>query len=1506
MTKSKQRTIALFLAVSFALSIFLSSPGMAVHAVDTVETLTSWDILSAPASLPAAATGGTQANATLNISGATYTPGPTSGYSGGGIRFTNWDTGSGTKYWYVSLSAKGYKDLKVTAKSKGSSTGPRDFKVEYSVNGKDWNEVSNSSYQNTSDAIAAKVTGLPLPEAANQAENLQIRFIMTSNTSISGKTVASTGVTNVNGVVVTGTPVAVSSQAEAVTVSPGPGAAAVGQAVTMSSATADAVIHYSINGGDSPVFQTYDPNNKPVLTSLPATVVAYASKEGLNDSKKNTFNYTQAATAPVTANPAGGAIKLNSAVALSCETPNAKITYTIDGGAEQTYSNPITITKLPTEIKAKATVTGMTPSAENTFSYTERNQDTYNIYFGQLHSHTTNSDGIGTVADAFAYASKVPGLDFLAVTDHSNSLEDTAGTASLENGSSSAKWLYGKEEAKKITSSSFVGLYAYEMTWSNGTGHINTFNTNGFENRNTAKYKASNGLQAYYDRLNQNPQSISQFNHPGTTFGDFNDFANYSPTTDNQMTLLEVGNGEGAIRSSGYFPSYQYYTRALDKGWHVAPTNNQDNHLGKWGDANTARSVILADSLTEQSLYDAMKNRRVYATEDKNLKIYYTLNNEIMGSILPTKSDKVNLKVNLEDPDGEAIGKVDVIVNGGKVDATQNVTESKKEVDFTLDNNYSYYYIRVTQPDKDTAVTAPVWTGESVRAGISKSESDTTLPIKGEPLNITTSLYNNEKTAMTVKSLTYSVDGQTIHTADLTNIGTVDSLGTKDYSFAYTSVKSGVVNVNVTLNATIDGVDKVFNDVLKLQVADPKTVTKVLIDGTHQNDYVNGYYGGNMTNFTQLAANDSVQVKIETTKITQEMLDNTDLLVVTAPAKTNDIKSGKYSPASFDADFMNLVSKYVNNGGTAILCGLSDYQDGAYTSDYRSCVQINNLLGTIGAKTKINGDEVVDDDNHSGSQSFRLMFTDFNSSSKWLNGIVPNQKYSFYSGCSVAPGGTTEKLVNGHATTYSIYSKKDNPNYNKACIDKGNVCALATEQIGKGRVFVGGTVFLSNFEVKADIDNSTDLQYANRTILTNILDSVKKQLPDTKIADVRKNGKIGDIFSVEGTVTAGTQSPNAFFDTIYVQDETGGINIYPLNGGDASTNIKVGQKVRVVGSLDSYQGDLELRVISYDVTNTAVQPVSPQKATTKEAMDYDTNGGKLLQVKGTVTKVSTQNGVLSSILLRDSSGVDVRVFIDGYIGSSTTSTPVIPKLGDTISAIGLCSNDPDGTRLRVRDRAEVLTATPDVNPPDPSTSSSSQPSVPSTSSSSQPNVPKVITNNSTGAVLDISGVTLPAGVTSVSFSATLKAPTTAEAEAVNRILHADPKMKTIGDAVLFDLKLLDQNGNPITVSGGKMKVKIPIPAGMSGNLHVFYYDSSKAALTDLGAAVENGFIIFETPHFSYYAIAQLAPVNTDIGNTSNPSTGSSAVPLIPLAILGVSSLFVLIIIKKHGVSVKKI
>jgi hypothetical protein len=46
-----------------------------------------------------------------------------------------------------------------------------------------------------------------------------------------------------------------------------------------------------------------------------------------------------------------------------------------------------------------------------------KNVASYNLYVGNMHSHTSYSDGVGTPAEAFEYARDNANIDFLAVTD---------------------------------------------------------------------------------------------------------------------------------------------------------------------------------------------------------------------------------------------------------------------------------------------------------------------------------------------------------------------------------------------------------------------------------------------------------------------------------------------------------------------------------------------------------------------------------------------------------------------------------------------------------------------------------------------------------------------------------------------------------------------------------------------------------------------------------------------------------------------------------------------------------------------------------------------------------------------------------------------------------------------------------------------------------------------------------------------------------------------------------
>ena len=1053
----------------------------------------------------------------------------------------------------------------------------------------------------------------------------------------------------------------------------------------------------------------------------------------------------------VRATPASGAsVEAGDIIELTA-ADGATIYYTTDGSDPTTsstmYTDAITLGEgqeqvpaptsgSPLVIKAIAVLPASEGTEEQigevcTFTYQAPVAlEGYQLYFGQLHAHTNISDGAGSVTKAFQHASQVDNLDFLAVTDHSNSF-DNESDSRVDLGADltgiSSEWAQGHAAAEEVTDEDFVGLYGFEMTWSDGFGHINTFNTPGFESRSNSEFGnksgSTEGYQNYYDKLVEVGSSLSQFNHPGTTFGDFQDFAFYDPQVDQRITLIEVGNGEGAIGSSGYFPSYEYYTRALDKGWHVAPTNNQDNHKGNWGDSNTARSVVLASGLTEAGIYDAIRNYRVYATEDNDLSILYALNGNAMGSILSKQENGVTLTAQISDPTDTADMKVEVIVNGGLVIGTQTVTGGSGTVTFHFDSNeYSYYYLRITQADQNIAVTAPVWTGEGVNAGISKTECDTALVVKDEAVNLSSELYNNAGSDMTVQSVEFSVDGETIHTADGSTIGTngvITSGSAVTVSFQHTFTNAGKTTVDVTMTATIGGTQYTFTSVLQLTVTDESLVTRVLVDGTHWNDYVTGYYADRMGNFAQLAADMNAQVTIKQPgeTITEADLEGVALLVISAPLKydgKDDLPEGA-TQSTFSQEFINMVANYAKNGGTVILCGLADYQDNNNGAPYCSTEQINPILEAMGSTLRLNDDEVLDDDtNYNGgaNQTYRVYMEDFNVGAfpELFKGIQEGQRYSAYSGCSVDLGKNGVALVRGSANCYSINSKtrpedakgewdsgkpqgsttSGSYKADTAVVQKGDVVTLATEAVESGRVYVAGTVFLSDFEISdsSSVDYG-DASYANKTIISNILSGLLKEQTVSKIADVRANNTAGTVFTVEGTVTAGNIEPNAFYDTIYIQDATGGINIYPVATTDGT--FQVGQKVRVTGSWDQYQGDTELRCIRIERIDAAVNPIQPAELSIDQAGDYAANGGRLAKVSGTVQSVIKEGEAISSVTLTDGTN-DFRLLFNNYIGYSDESSPDITtfvKEGAEISAVGVIYMDPEGVCLRVRDLSEV-------------------------------------------------------------------------------------------------------------------------------------------------------------------------------------------------------------------------
>ena len=974
------------------------------------------------------------------------------------------------------------------------------------------------------------------------------------------------------------------------------------------------------------------------------------------------------------------------------------------------------------------------------------------LYFGQMHSHTSEySDGAGTLEQAYEYAmNTAKDVDFLIVTDHSNYFDtkDSATTSSyydlssLSKSGSITKWEEAKQTAAEYNAQrdDFIAAYGYEMTWSGGPGHTNTFNTYGTVSRNNSSLNNKTdyaGMHLYNDLmvnanrgLDVNGEAVaegvktkyieeapvvSQLNHPGTTFGTFDSYAGYTPSRDTVINLIEVGNGEGQVGGSSYWPSYSEYDKCLAKGWHVAPTNNQDNHKGKWGDANTCRDVILTDNFTEAGLYQAMSERRVYATEDQNLRIFYYLNDAVMGTILSGDEEykEVNILASVSDPDGEKLGRIEVIGENGISLYSADTNGSTYELKVTLPNTDAYYYIKVTQADGDIAVTAPVWIGEAtpITASI---KTDTALSVVGQSEKVTFSVANaaDADYTLTKVELILSANGKetVVKTIDKTTVVAAGTTWTE--TTEYIRTVAGEQELKVVFYGTYQG--KQFNCQASMnqKVYDASSLVKVAIDKGHDNYYVSGDYADSVGTFVQYCADNGVQVDfIEAGEFTYENLKNYKMVVLTVNYRRNTAKAVDYTPEEIEA-----LQKYAAKGGNLIIASKSDRDN-----TYDNCADNSNLLlEAIGANVRVVDGIIVDND-MKANEAYRIYFSDkanFNTEHRFTAGTytasnafgtvpAPDNSTGFqlYNAAPISINagaeGKVETLVRGYRSTWGAsYAENFNgssyvPNYesDKVTAEMGDVNIMTYEQLsGGGWLVVSGCTFFSNYDIKDDQD------YANKFILQNILRDLTGGNDETVTSIAKVKTKTEGEYTIEGYITSnasGYDQDTAFFDCIYVQDKNGnGINVFPVAG-----NYCIGMNVRVHGGITFYCGEVELNLSpayngSLRIVSDEIYVIKPADVDCKTAM-ADASIGNLMRVKGIVTGLHRTEGVIDKIYVRDAAG-EACLFINGYIMKNYTGLDDL-AIGMMVSGVGIGSRDVDETsatsaifsRLRVRDRSEI-------------------------------------------------------------------------------------------------------------------------------------------------------------------------------------------------------------------------
>lgn len=494
----------------------------------------------------------------------------------------------------------------------------------------------------------------------------------------------------------------------------------------------------------------------------------------------------------------------------------------------------------------------------------------WKAYFGLLDAHSSLSDGLGTVQEAFSHASQVEGLDFFAVTDHSDSFDGAgSGDITRDGASVSRAWAAGKQAAAGATNDRFVGMFGYEMSWprEKKVGHINTFATPGWQ---TPWQSGMDTLAGYCAALAKAPGQVSQFNHPGLYSGDFGGFEDYDPACDAFIQLFQL-EGEGGESF------YDYYIRALDEGWHVAPTVGQDNHHGNWGDEGLSRTGVLAKELTEKSLYEAMAARRVYATEDPDFYVDYRLNGNLMGSVMGA-AEGLEASVTLFDPTDGSDALVEVIGIGGSVLASGHTDDGTLAL--PLPEGSPYYFLYITQTDGDAAVTAPVWVDDFTDMGILSFTADTESPMTGQTLTLTVELFNWEE-------VPFEISGVFLYSGTQ-KLGDFTSAGGLRYTFPLLWEEPGQLPLTAVVEGAANGAGRNYTQELTVGFSFPDpveaTITQARTGNAGQVFAVEGYAtSGNTNPYTTFA--DTIYVQDDTGgipvrgKFTRSIQVGTPLLV---------------------------------------------------------------------------------------------------------------------------------------------------------------------------------------------------------------------------------------------------------------------------------------------------------------------------------------------------------------------------------------------------------------------------------------------------------------------------------------------------------------------------------------------------------------------------------------------------------------------------------------------------
>jgi len=368
-------------------------------------------------------------------------------------------------------------------------------------------------------------------------------------------------------------------------------------------------------------------------------------------------------------------------------------------------------------VTARDSTTGLT-ARSNPILVSER-QPEEKLFWGDIHCHTWLSDGLRSPEQVCAFARDETFLDIFGIADHNG-------------GPTPRQWDYCVGVSNDFNEPGrFVTLIGQEWGGGRSPGHLNVY------------YPASTGSELSH-RLPGNYQAFLQdarkhralviHHHSATAFFEKDWGEEYDPELHRLVEIYSVwGDSERPesvgnprpVRALGGERDGQHVIDALKRGYRFGFIAGSDCHDGRPGaELHTLQEHmkqfdyhklyrqgimgVWATELTREAVFQALYERRTFATTGERVILRFSANGHPMGAEVSSGPD---LEIRVEACSAVPVSQLALVGESGEVASTApNGCEVRWEQQIALsDTDERWIYVRLTREDEEMAWSSPIW-----------------------------------------------------------------------------------------------------------------------------------------------------------------------------------------------------------------------------------------------------------------------------------------------------------------------------------------------------------------------------------------------------------------------------------------------------------------------------------------------------------------------------------------------------------------------------------------------------------------------------------------------------------------------------------------------------------------------------------------------------------------------------------------------------------------------------